>query len=193
MTQSLFKTSGQNQFPCVDGLTLPMLRLLSFKSQERKDPLKTISTLPCWYSWDSSHRVLSDDYPHSRVLVFFRFLPHFVLTKLATSSIRLIGHSLYAVVHVFEQKCCRRLCHPVFNGSQLASNTVPAFDSCTKCVVSQGLIYDSTHARLVFDCLAFLKHVIYGCLYNQALADVRGKHGGIGFMHEMNRVMKFHA
>ena len=48
-------------------LTLPMLRLLLFNAQERKDFWKTIKTLSCWYSLDSSHRELSDEYPFARV------------------------------------------------------------------------------------------------------------------------------
>ena len=34
--------------------------------------LKIILTLSCWYSFDSTCWVLSDDYPHSRVLVIFQ-------------------------------------------------------------------------------------------------------------------------
>ena len=51
--------------------------------------LKTILTLSCWYSLDSSHRVLSDEYPYAWVLVIFQgFLPRFLLAELATSSTR---------------------------------------------------------------------------------------------------------
>ena len=51
--------------------------------------LKTIKTLSCWYSFESSRRVLSYEYPFARVSVIFRVLLHyFVLTKLAFSSIR---------------------------------------------------------------------------------------------------------
>ena len=50
---------------------------------------KTIETLSCWYSLDSSCRALSDEYPYARVLYITQgFLHHFVLAKLATSSIR---------------------------------------------------------------------------------------------------------
>ena len=45
--------------------------------------LITIQTLSCWYSLESSCRVLSDEYPFARVS---GFLHHFVLAKLATSS-----------------------------------------------------------------------------------------------------------
>ena len=46
--------------------------------------LKTIKTLSCCYSW-----ILSDVYQCARVSIIFHFfLYHFVLTKLATSSIR---------------------------------------------------------------------------------------------------------
>ena len=46
--------------------------------------LKTILTLSCWYSLDSSHLVLSDEYPYTRVSVIF------VLAKLATSSFQAV-------------------------------------------------------------------------------------------------------
>ena len=51
--------------------------------------LKTIKTLSCWYSLDSSYWVLSNEFPDARVLLIFSpFLRHFVLAKLATRSIR---------------------------------------------------------------------------------------------------------
>ena len=51
--------------------------------------LKTILTLSCWYSLESSHWVLSDEYPFARVSVIFQVFSHnFVLVKLAFSSIR---------------------------------------------------------------------------------------------------------
>ena len=52
--------------------------------------LKTIETLPCWYSFVSSFWVLTDEYPCARFLVIFQlfFLHHFILVQLATSSIR---------------------------------------------------------------------------------------------------------
>ena len=50
--------------------------------------LITIQPLSCWYSLESSHGVLSDEYPYARVSVISQlFLHHFVLAKLATSSI----------------------------------------------------------------------------------------------------------
>ena len=48
--------------------------------------LKTILTLSSWYSLDSSHGVLSDEYPFSVILQLFSH--YFVLAKLATSSTR---------------------------------------------------------------------------------------------------------
>ena len=73
-------------------LTLPMLRLLSFKAQGRKD-FGNHLTLPCWYSLESSRWVLSDEYPCARVQSFFSvsFLHHFVLAKLASSSMSMRG------------------------------------------------------------------------------------------------------
>ena len=69
-------------------LTLPMLRPLSSEAQKCKDFSQTIEILSRWYSLNSSHWVLSDEYPYARVSTFFRFLHHLVLAKLATSSIR---------------------------------------------------------------------------------------------------------
>ena len=71
-------------------LALLMLRLLTPKAQGGKDFWK--SSKPCHVGFhliDSSHWVLSDEYPYARVPVIFQgFLHHFVLAKLATSSIR---------------------------------------------------------------------------------------------------------
>ena len=70
-------------------LTLSILRLLSSKAQELKISLQIIITLSSWYSLESPHRVLSDEYPFARVSVIFQLFSHyFVLIKLATSSIR---------------------------------------------------------------------------------------------------------
>ena len=45
--------------------------------------------MSCWYSLDNPRWVLSFEYPFARVSVIFQFfLQHFVLAKLATSSIR---------------------------------------------------------------------------------------------------------
>ena len=45
--------------------------------------------MSCWYSSDSSHWVLSDEYLHAGVsIIFLVFLHHFVLPKLASSSIK---------------------------------------------------------------------------------------------------------
>ena len=67
-------------------LSLPTLRLSSSKAQGCTDFWKP--SKPCWYSFDSSCWELSDEYPFARVLIFKAFLCHFVLAKLATSSIR---------------------------------------------------------------------------------------------------------
>ena len=48
--------------------------------------MKTISTLSCWYSWDISRWVLSHGYQWAKVSVNL-FSHHFVLAKLATSSL----------------------------------------------------------------------------------------------------------
>ena len=66
-----------------------------FQSARTQRFLKTIRTLSCWYSLESSLLVLSDEYPFARVSVIFQLFPHqFVFTKFATSSTRVkaIGH-----------------------------------------------------------------------------------------------------
>ena len=84
-----------------------MLRLLSPKAQGCKDFSKTILTLSCWYSLDSSRWVLSNDYPCARVSVIFQvFLHHFVLAKLATSSIRL---NYYRIPQCLRNVCCNNV------------------------------------------------------------------------------------
>ena len=51
--------------------------------------LNNICTLSCWYSLDSSHRVLSDECTYARVSVISPgFVHQLVLAKLATSSIK---------------------------------------------------------------------------------------------------------
>ena len=51
--------------------------------------LKTIQTLSCWYSLESSRGVLSDEHPFARVSIIVQgFLHYFVLAKLATTFIR---------------------------------------------------------------------------------------------------------
>ena len=51
--------------------------------------LKTIYTLSCWYSLDSSCSALLDEYPCAMVSVIFQgFFASIVLSKLATCSIR---------------------------------------------------------------------------------------------------------
>ena len=53
-------------------LTFPTLSLLSSKEQGCKDFLKTVLTLSCWYSLDSSRCVLSDEYLCAKVSVNFK-------------------------------------------------------------------------------------------------------------------------
>ena len=51
--------------------------------------LKTIETLSCWYSLESSRRVLSYEYPFAQVsIIFSGFLHTYILANLAASSIR---------------------------------------------------------------------------------------------------------
>ena len=64
------------------------------QSTRKQTFLWNIETLSCWYSLESSYWVLSDEYPcASDSVIFLDFVPHFVLAKLATSSIRVNRHS----------------------------------------------------------------------------------------------------
>ena len=53
-------------------LTLPMSESTFAQSTRTPKSLKTIQTLSCWYSLDSSHWVLSDEYSFARVSVIFQ-------------------------------------------------------------------------------------------------------------------------
>ena len=63
---------------------------------------KTILTLSSWYSFESSCWVPSDEYPfiYQGFGHFSGFLHHFVLAKLATSSIRVIGMLHLLIVRI---------------------------------------------------------------------------------------------
>ena len=50
-------------------LTLKLLRLLSSNAQRSKEIMKITLTLSCWYSSESSRRVLSYEYPFAMVSV----------------------------------------------------------------------------------------------------------------------------
>ena len=81
----------------VDNLNPSNAKATFIQSTRMQRFLKTIETLSCWYSLESSHWVLSDEYPFARVSVIFQFfLHHFVLAKLATSSIRVNAFMLRA-------------------------------------------------------------------------------------------------
>ena len=68
---------SSSRSPGMNGLTLQMLK---------QRFLKPILTLSCWYSLESSRRVLSNEYPCARVaVIFLGFLLHFVLANLAPS------------------------------------------------------------------------------------------------------------
>ena len=69
--------------------TLPMPRLLSSKAHGLKYFLKTIVTLSCWYSFESSCGALPDEYLFARVSVIFHvFFPSFGICQISHSSIR---------------------------------------------------------------------------------------------------------
>ena len=67
-----------NLATALKGLTLSMLRIPLFKANDAKIFEKLLNPV-IWYQLDSSHRVLSDEYPRARVIVIFRF---FVKAKL---------------------------------------------------------------------------------------------------------------
>ena len=67
--------------------------------------MKIIRTKSCGYSYESSHWVLSDEYPFAWVSVIFQlFLHYFILAKLATSSIRVnpLVSGVYIWSYTFE-------------------------------------------------------------------------------------------
>ena len=73
-------------------LTLLNAETTFVEGTRTQKPLKIIETLSSWYLLESSHWVLSDEYPFARVSVFFQLFSHyFVLVKLASSSIRVKG------------------------------------------------------------------------------------------------------
>ena len=43
------------------------------QSTKTQTLLKNAETLSCWYPLDSSHEVLSDEYPFARVSIIFQF------------------------------------------------------------------------------------------------------------------------
>ena len=89
-------------------LTLRMLRLLSSNAPKSKNGMKVILTLSCWCSFESSRRVLSDEYPFARVSVILSFSHHLVFAKLVTSSIRvnyISSHKHTAVPSIHNDMC----------------------------------------------------------------------------------------
>ena len=89
-TRSTFECINGNAFTgCLYSLNPSNAEATFFQSTKTQLFLKTIETLSCWYTFESSCWVLSDEYPFARVLVILRgYLHLFVLAKLATSSIR---------------------------------------------------------------------------------------------------------
>ena len=53
------------------------------KSTRKQRSLKTIYTLSYWYSLDSSHWVLSHEYPFTRVSVIFRYFASFCIGQIS--------------------------------------------------------------------------------------------------------------
>ena len=64
-------------------VALPMLSLLLSKAQGHKTFLKTILTLSCWYLLDSSHHVLSDEYPCAKVPIIFQIFASFCIGQIS--------------------------------------------------------------------------------------------------------------
>ena len=77
MIKVTYNSSFSVQDISPSSLTLPMLRLLSSKSIRMKRFLKTIQTLSCWYSLESSPWAFSDECPCARVPLIFRFFASF--------------------------------------------------------------------------------------------------------------------
>ena len=68
--------------------------------------MKIIGTKSCGYSYESSHWVLSDEYPFARVsFIFLLFLSYFILANLATSSISVKNHNNH--LYFFDWVGCR--------------------------------------------------------------------------------------
>ena len=93
---------------CVGGLTDPFnpsnAEATFVQSTRMQTFLKSIQTLLCWYSLDSSHRVRSGEYPFARVSIdhFSGFLHHFVLAKLAISRRGFNPFMLVWIWYIFE-------------------------------------------------------------------------------------------
>ena len=98
LTQQILQRLNLRYISYIHDNVIPMLRLLAFKEQGRKDFWK--SSKPCHFGIHRiapSHEMgtqMSNEYPSGRVSVIFNFfLHHFVLVKLATSSIRVNSRS----------------------------------------------------------------------------------------------------
>ena len=50
--------------------------------------LKTIKTMSCWYSLESSRRALSDEYPFARVSVIFRIFASFCIGQISHQQLK---------------------------------------------------------------------------------------------------------
>ena len=100
-------------------------------------------------------------------------------------------------------KSMKRKCNLIFIDCK--GDTVPAFNSCTKCAGCPGIIHnctpdrqfrghgcmcDVTTERSFFShklsvslmCFAYFLNCCYKCFYNQALADVQSTGAGIKFL-----------
>ena len=97
--------------------------------------------MSCWYSLDSSHQVLSDEYPCARISIIFQiFLHYFVLAKLATSNIRVHGKHVYdKMIKVIDYKAHEKtyreeknLWREIDNRSQLFLLGLKSYDVTTQ-------------------------------------------------------------
>ena len=87
--------------------------------------LETIQTLSCWYSLESSPWVLSYEYLFARVsVIFHNFFHHFVLAKLATSSIRVKYYGLMMVRQFYASSWFLRIFNPLMLAAAKSSLTI---------------------------------------------------------------------
>ena len=89
-------------------LTLPMLRQLLSKAQGCKHFMKTTKTCHVGIHWKAfTYKALSDEYPCARVLVFFFSFFFIILSKLATSSIKVKNSTKHTCPRVALDIICR--------------------------------------------------------------------------------------
>ena len=108
--------------------------------------MKIIRTKSCGYSYESSRWVLSDEYPFARVSVIFQlFLYYFILTKLATSTIRVN----FCTKCVEYTTVCSISTHFPWLGCKDDLVTERSFDSQATCIIDLLRLF-SWHLSVAF-------------------------------------------